>query len=101
MSHCSKCYETVNKCQRAGDSTLQCQYILTDPSALRLAKDFLTHTQQASAFILRCTDSAHEVEMNTCAIQSTFRAAMQAAADDDEATLVAEIGELDDPLGRR
>ena len=26
---------------------------------------------------------------------------MQAAADDDEATLVAEIGELDDPLGRR
>ena len=33
--------------------------------------------------------------------KSTFRAAMQAAADDDEATLVAEIGELDDPLGRR
>ena len=26
---------------------------------------------------------------------------MQAAADDDEATLVAEIGELDDPLRRR
>ena len=26
---------------------------------------------------------------------------MQAAADDDEVTLVAESGELDDPVGRR
>ena len=37
MSYCPKCYETVNKCQKAGDDSLQCQRILTDPSALRLA----------------------------------------------------------------
>lgn len=37
VNYCDQCYETVNKCARAGNNTARCQYVISNPLALRLA----------------------------------------------------------------
>ena len=37
VRYCSRCFETGNICPKADDDTRVCKYIITDPSALRLA----------------------------------------------------------------
>ena len=37
VNYCSQCFETGNKCPKADDNTRTCQYIIADPTALRLA----------------------------------------------------------------